>query len=145
MDTIPCACNCGASIPRVDSRNRPRKFVLGHSQTGRKRPEQAAVLLRVRQSPSGPAHPRWTGNTPYLVALRHSPKYNEWRKAVYRRDNWTCQRCKIKQKHPIAHHIKSFTKYPIMRFDINNGMTVCRSCHKTIHQEIQFTWKIKNA
>ncbi|HDO20107.1 MAG TPA: HNH endonuclease [Candidatus Bathyarchaeota archaeon] len=68
--------------------------------------------------------------------IRGGEQYNEWRKFVYKRDNWTCQKCLIKQKHPIAHHIKNFAEYPELRFDINNGITLCRSCHKIIHKEI---------
>jgi hypothetical protein len=85
----------------------------------------------------GAAHWNWQGGiTPALQLLRHSPEYNEWRKAVYRRDNWTCQMCHVKQKHPIAHHLKSFRHYPALRFDVENGQTLCRSCHKIIHSEI---------
>jgi hypothetical protein len=81
--------------------------------------------------------PRWKGGkTPANHLLRHSKEYNEWRKAVYQRDYWTCQKCNIKQKHPVAHHIKNFRIYVPLRYDVNNGMTLCRACHKSTHKEI---------
>lgn len=91
----------------------------------------------------GPNHPRWTGKSDEVSLLRHSEEYNTWRKSVYKRDNWTCRECKIKQNHPIAHHIKSFRNYPELRFDISNGITLCRKCHKIIHDEIGLETRFK--
>jgi hypothetical protein len=76
------------------------------------------------------------GKSPLDKKIRETKQYNEWRKSVYTRDNWTCQECFVKQKHPVAHHIKTFKDYPELRFDVSNGKTMCRSCHKKIHKEI---------
>ena len=38
----------------------------------------------------------------------------------------TCEFC---QQELYAHHIKSFHEYPDLRFDVNNGVTLCRDCH----------------
>lgn len=85
----------------------------------------------------GEKHWNWQGGkTPLSISVRMSVQYNEWRKSVYARDNWTCQICNIKQKHPVAHHLLSFSEYPDKRFEINNGQTLCRSCHKKVHYEI---------
>jgi len=54
----------------------------------------------------------------------------KWRKVVYKRDNWTCQRCFKKGGKIEAHHIKRFSEYPELRVDINNGITLCHNCHR---------------
>lgn len=70
-------------------------------------------------------------------AIRYSKKFTDWRNAVYKRDNYTCQKCKARSKksNPVylePHHIKQFAFYPKVRFDINNGITLCEKCHKKI-------------
>lgn len=61
----------------------------------------------------------------------HSEKYKAWRKAVFERDNYTCQNCGKKGGHKNlqAHHIKEWTNYPELRYDVSNGQTLCKSCH----------------
>lgn len=88
----------------------------------------------------GDKHWNWKGGaTPINAALRHQYEYTEWRKSVYERDNWTCQECGIhcKPKNITAHHIKSFHDYPELRYDIDNGITYCRSCHASLHQQLK--------
>ena len=57
-------------------------------------------------------------------------EYKEWIKKVFTRDNFTCQKCKIRGVYLEAHHIKSYTHYPKLRFKLNNGITLCKDCHK---------------
>ena len=60
-------------------------------------------------------------------------KYIDWRNKVFKRDNYTCQdkNCKSKKGCYIeAHHIKSWVKYPKLRYLISNGLTLCLICHK---------------
>ena len=80
---------------------------------------------------------RWNiiGRKQYKRPKHDRGEYKNWRKAVYERDNYTCQECGLHSgngKTVIlnAHHIKSWSDYPELRFDINNGITLCRSCHK---------------
>ena len=57
-----------------------------------------------------------------------------WRKAVFERDSYKCQKCgKIGGKLN-AHHIKPFSLYPDLRFDIDNGITLCKECHIELHK-----------
>lgn len=73
--------------------------------------------------------------TPKLETLRRTKKYKEWRKSVFERDNYTCQKCgarskKGKRVELQADHIKQFAYYPELRFEVSNGRTLCGGCHR---------------
>mgnify|MGYP001579451102 CR=1 FL=1 len=73
----------------------------------------------------------WKGGiTPMNRALRNSIEFRLWREAVFARDNWTCQECGKRGVKLNAHHIKSFAYYSELRFAIDNGITLCKDCHK---------------
>jgi len=61
---------------------------------------------------------------------RRTSAYFYWRKMVWTRDNWKCiigdSNCNGKI---VAHHILSFTKFPELRYKINNGITLCQFHH----------------
>ena len=59
--------------------------------------------------------------------------YLQWRISVLDRDEWTCQNCLTKEGQLHAHHIKPWALYKDLRYDVNNGVTLCRSCHELLH------------
>ena len=86
-------------------------------------------------------HPRWEGGkTPYLKMLRNSNSYKQWRDMVFKRDDYTCQICGKRGCKLQADHIKQFAYYPELRFDTNNGRTLCEKCHKDTDT---YLWKAR--
>lgn len=89
---------------------------------------------------SGENSPFWKGTTSERDRIFHTPEYRAWKVAVFARDNYTCQECGLRSGngngyiHLQAHHIKSFINYPLLRFDIDNGLTLCRDCHYEVHR-----------
>ena len=81
----------------------------------------------------GHKHPNWKGGiTPLRTKIWKSQNYVEWRNSVFKRDNFTCQLCYNNRCNLHSHHIKKFNKYPLLRFDVNNGITLCIPCHAKI-------------
>lgn len=77
----------------------------------------------------------WKGGVSYLEDRRNNPNEAIWRKQVYERDNYTCQCCGDNKGHNLnAHHIKPYKLYKESRFDVENGITLCESCHKKFHK-----------
>lgn len=61
---------------------------------------------------------------------RSDSAYKEWRKNVYQRDGWKCRISNPDCEGRIeAHHILGWTKYPELRYQINNGITLCHAHH----------------
>lgn len=73
----------------------------------------------------------------YYQQRRNSEEYKKWRLDIYRRDYWTCQRCGIKGRFIVAHHILPVFEYPHLIFDIDNGLTLCKNCHKLSHLKVK--------
>lgn len=90
---------------------------------------------------SGENHHNWKGGiTPKNHLWRTSPEYVKWRKSVLARDNYTCQDCgdrsyKGRGERVIlhVHHIFSFADFPELRYEVWNGVTLCRVCHAKLH------------
>lgn len=57
-------------------------------------------------------------------------EYKLWRLGVLKRDFFTCRCCGARGGKLQAHHIKSFSRYKDLRYDINNGLTLCKKCHE---------------
>lgn len=63
---------------------------------------------------------------------RDWPEYNKWRDLVYYRDAYKCQICGSKEKIN-AHHIFEASFFPDKRFDVDNGIVLCKKHHIQVH------------
>lgn len=55
-------------------------------------------------------------------------EYRLWRGSVFERDNWKCVLCGTGGD-VCADHIKSYRDFPLLRYEITNGRTLCHDCH----------------
>lgn len=60
---------------------------------------------------------------------RYSKEAKLWRKAVFERDDYTCQTCGKRGEYLEADHLLPWAYYPSFRFHLFNGRTLCRPCH----------------
>lgn len=65
---------------------------------------------------------------------RRSAEYKLWRKAIFERDDYTCQVCGQRGVKLNAHHKKPYAYFPDLRYSIDNGITLCISCHQKVHR-----------
>ena len=74
---------------------------------------------------------RWIGKVrrDARPQFNRDSRYEGWRVKVFKRDNWTCQHCGFKGGWVEAHHKKSWAKYVELRYDVDNGITLCKPCH----------------
>lgn len=68
-----------------------------------------------------------------VQAWRKTTNYRQWRAEVINRDDRTCQFCASK-KNLTAHHIVAASVDPDLRYEIRNGITLCRNCHKVLER-----------
>lgn len=91
---------------------------------------------------TGSTNPNWKGGiqTQYRKD-RVSDKYIQWRRSVFERDHYACHLCNdSKGGNLVAHHILTFKNFPHLRFDIGNGVTMCKNCHIRIHKTKDPFW-----
>ena len=83
----------------------------------------------------GNKNPNWKGGK---QRDRHKGdgRYIAWRKSVFERDNFICQVCLRRGIFLNAHHIKYWSECKELRYELSNGITLCRTCHKLVHRGI---------
>lgn len=106
---------------------------------------------------SGVNHWNWKGGiTPENTKVRESNHSRKWKKYCMKRDNWTCQKNGIRGGELVVHHIKNFSEFPELRFDVDNGITLSVGAHIEFHkiygrtnnnleQLEEFIWKKKKS
>ena len=67
------------------------------------------------------------------------PLYKEWRQRVKKIDKYKCQMPACSSTKQLqVHHIRKWSSASSLRYDVDNGITLCKSCHKNItkHEEM---------
>ena len=139
--------NKGKKWPEMSGENHPSRNP-DHAETFKRTTENFKANIFKAY---GEDHPGWKGGiTPLITKIRNSPRYAEWRKKVFERDEYSCYLCGDNRGGNLnAHHIKLFSgiirKEKIKTYeqamecealwDTRNGLTLCESCH-TLANEI---------
>lgn len=122
-----------------ESKEKIRKALIGHQVSQETREKIGAAnrhcipwnkgkkLYHLR----GPASGNWKGGAARKNKnIRMSAEYADWREAVIKKDDFTCQICHRRGIKLTADHIKPFAIYIELRFDVDNGRALCWECHK---------------
>lgn len=71
--------------------------------------------------------------SPENTRIRQSAEGKAWTLDVLSKANFTCDKCGLRGGKLHAHHKNAFASFPEQRFDIDNGVCLCESCHDTFH------------
>jgi hypothetical protein len=70
---------------------------------------------------------------------RYDPLIHKFRREVFNRDNYKCVMCGVGRSGTLnAHHKDGFNWREDRRYDINNGATLCKTCHVDFHSKYGF-------
>lgn len=84
----------------------------------------------------GKKHSKWKGGAKTeSLKIRQSFEYTLWRKAVFERDSFTCQKYGTVGFKLEAHHINNFADFPELRLAIDNGITLSKKAHNEFHKK----------
>lgn len=111
--------------------------------TGRKHTKETIEIIRGKRDGSNSNF--WKGGiTPIRNLIRELPEMHIWKGKIMKRDEYTCQECKVRGGKLEVHHIKSFSdiiitnniktiedaKNCIGLWQLLNGEVLCKECHK---------------
>lgn len=87
----------------------------------------------------GESHYNWKGGvTPEIRKHRNSLNYKLWRRSCLERDCFTCQISGRIGGCLVVHHLNNFSKFPELRYELRNGVTIARELHNSFHSKYGF-------
>lgn len=125
-----CTCECGnESIVKADALRSGTTRSCGCLQ----REQSAKTALKIArdyrlskgQDPDKPMQAEREIERAKFVSLR---------KEIFERDSYTCACCSVVGSKLNVHHIETWAFSPELRFEKSNLVTLCVSCHKSVHK-----------
>lgn len=117
------------------SNNLPKSRMLGKivsNLTKNKMSKAHSGMKKPWASLKGELNPNWIEDRSKLKKQnrRNDTSYKEWRKHVWLRDSFQCRMinddCLGRLE---AHHILDWSNFPELRYEVNNGITLCHAHH----------------
>lgn len=135
-----CSRSCASKNLPMQKNNSVQKFciecgasfvVKGYRETTAFFCSRTCLAIARGRKMRGENHPFWTGGH------QERPwEARKWAKKVKDRDKNMCVEC-LSAVQVQAHHIKDWVRNSELRYDINNGTTLCPKCHATKHEDLQ--------
>ena len=107
---------------------------LSEARKGKKRTLETKQKMSeaiYKAIPRGENHYRWNPDRELMKRNKRSdPEYKQWVRKVKSRDNFEC---KINNQDCFGylevHHILNWSNHPELRYEVNNGITLCQFHH----------------
>ena len=126
-------------FPTEESKQKNREVHLGrhHSEKSKQKIRGASLKWRENQRwnfqvnnlINGDPIVDWINRPSHHYGISEED-YNIWRHLIYERDKYTCQICGKNHCKIHAHHIRKKSLYPELILKIDNGITMCKTCHE---------------
>lgn len=126
-----CKCDCGKEVNVITA-----SLINGNTKSC------GCLALEKVQAMRGPKHPNWNHDLSkeqreYDNLYRRSwnPEFIEWSYKIKEKDSFKCRKCLKNSKFLESHHILAWLDYPEHRYDLKNGVCLCRTCHREFHKK----------
>jgi len=129
---------CSRTCMNKDPKQKKRMSLMGKSWKNKHKPKEQC--LKMSKSQLGEKNHQWKGGiTPKYRLIRNLKWYKDWRRSVFERDNYTCQKCGEKggilnaDHYPVSFRDALKADNQEILKDVSNGRTLCVECHKKEH------------
>jgi hypothetical protein len=142
-----CSMDCAGAYKKGKPLSEAWKSALSDAKKGKPIPHlhTSEVVAKISKSLTGKPQP-WMRGTKHpnyknggagyseRITAMGKLEYKNWRRFVFERDGYSCQQCQQSGKRLQAHHKKSWANYPELRYEVDNGITLCLKCHREFHR-----------
>lgn len=121
----------------IQARENMRQAQLGkkHKPHSKETKEKISLSLIGKQRWRGELCHNWKWWLTNKNRLERNRTENLCRiRAVFKRDDFTCRKCRKRWCKLEAHHIENFSSNIWKRFDIENWVALCKNCHRKFHR-----------
>ncbi len=124
-----CICECGNNC--ISTRN--------NLKSGNKKSCGCKCEEWKRNKPKGKLSYLWNENITDRSSRNLDYLAREWSIQVKRRDNYLCNLCKKSPSGKLnSHHLNNYKDFPLERYELENGVTLCKECHTLFHKKYGF-------
>ena len=122
---------------RKETANLAKNTILTEESRNKIKEKMKTEEYRKKQSLSkiGEKNPSYNPNLDRINNNSRSIAGNTiWRRNILEKYNYKCDKCNSKDNIQ-THHLYNWSSHPEKRFDIDNGVCLCKKCHDEFHKK----------